>query len=128
MENLNIYIYDSTQIRAKRDMTEKIYSIPQNAKLSTLFNNMFCHRLDLDCGVRQFKYQKLFFYYGKNVCFLSPMVYFAILRNLLPKLFWPIVRKNCSSDREKLLKFEAEGRESLEQFKGQSNFGNRMLF
>ena len=41
---------------------------------------------------------------------------------LLPKLFWPNVRKKCSSDREKLLKFEAEGREfakilrSLEQF------------
>jgi hypothetical protein len=45
------------------------------------------------------------------------------------------VRKNCSSDREKVLKFEAEGREfakfakflrSLEQFiqtvKGQNNF------
>ena len=30
---------------------------------------------------------------------------------LLPKLFWPNVRKNCSSDRENLLKFEAEGRE-----------------
>ena len=33
---------------------------------------------------------------------------------LLPKLIWPSVRKNgtrknCSSDREKLLKFEAEG-------------------
>ena len=51
---------------------------------------------------------------------------------LLPKLFWPTVRKNCSSDREKLLKFEAVGREfaknlrSLEQFiqtvKGQNNF------
>ena len=51
---------------------------------------------------------------------------------LLPKLFSPTVRKNCSSDREKLLKFEAEGREfakilrSLEQFiqtvKGQNNF------
>ena len=51
---------------------------------------------------------------------------------LLPKLFWPTVRKNCSSDQEKLLKFEAEGREfanilrSLEQFiqtvKGQNNF------
>ena len=50
----------------------------------------------------------------------------------LPKLFWPTVTKNCSSDREKLLKFEAEGRElakilrSLEQFvqtvKGQNNF------
>ena len=51
---------------------------------------------------------------------------------LLPKLFWPTVRKNCSSDREKNLKFEAEGWEfskflrSLEQFiqtvKGQNNF------
>ena len=52
---------------------------------------------------------------------------------LLPKLFWPTVGKNCSSDREKLLKFEAEGREfakflrSLEQFI-QTSFGNRMLF
>ena len=41
---------------------------------------------------------------------------------LLPKLFWPTVRKNCSTDRENFLKFEAEGREfakilrSLEQF------------
>ena len=50
---------------------------------------------------------------------------------LLPKLFWPTVRKNCSIDREKLLKFEAESQEfaknlrSLEQFiqtvKGQNN-------
>ena len=28
---------------------------------------------------------------------------------LLPKLFWPTVRKNCSNDWEKLLKFRAEG-------------------
>ena len=51
---------------------------------------------------------------------------------LLPKFFWPTVRKNCFSDREKLLKFEAEGLEftkflrSQEQFsqtvKGQNNF------
>ena len=40
---------------------------------------------------------------------------------LLPKLFWPTVRKNCC-DREKLLKFKAEGQKitknlrSLEQF------------
>ena len=50
----------------------------------------------------------------------------------LPKLFWHDLRKNCSSDREKLMKFEAESREfskflrSLEQFiqtvKGQNNF------
>ena len=30
---------------------------------------------------------------------------------LLPKLFWPTVRKNRSSDGEKLLKFKAEGQE-----------------
>ena len=41
---------------------------------------------------------------------------------LLPKLFLPTVRKNCSCDREKRLKFEAEGLEfvkilrSLEQY------------
>ena len=49
---------------------------------------------------------------------------------LLPKLFWPTVRKIC--DREKLLKFETEGRDFakflrlLVQFiqtaKGQNNF------
>ena len=48
------------------------------------------------------------------------------------------MRKNCSSDREKLLKFEAEGREfakflrSLEQFiqtvKGQNNFWSQNAF
>ena len=57
---------------------------------------------------------------------------------MLPKLFWPSVEKNCSIDREKLLKFEAEGREfakflrSLEQFiqtvESQKNFGNRTIF
>ena len=57
---------------------------------------------------------------------------------LLPIMFWPTVRKKCSSDREKLLKFEAEGREfakflrSLKKFiqtvKGKKIFGNRMLF
>ena len=30
---------------------------------------------------------------------------------LLSKLFWPTVRKNCYGDREKRLKFDAEGRE-----------------
>ena len=48
------------------------------------------------------------------------------------------MRENCSRDPEKLLKFEAEGREfeiilrSQEQFiqtvKGQNKFGDRMLF
>ena len=57
---------------------------------------------------------------------------------LLPKLFWPTVRKNCSSDREKHLKFEAEGWEFskfwdhlnnlFKQWKVRTIFGNRMLF
>ena len=53
---------------------------------------------------------------------------------LLPKLFLPTVRKRCSIDWEKHLKFEVEGKflRSLEQFiqtvKGQNNLGNRMLF
>ena len=48
------------------------------------------------------------------------------------------MRKNCSSNREKRLKLEAEGREfaknfrSLDQFiqtvKGQNNFDKRMIF
>ena len=66
------------------------------------------------------------------VCAKAQNMEKAVNGILLPKLFWPTVRKNCSSDREKLLKFEAEGREfskilrSLEQFiqtvKGQNNF------
>ena len=51
-----------------------------------------------------------------NVQGVSKMVHI-----LLQKLFWPTVRRNYSSNWEKLLKFEAEGREfakilrSLEQ-------------
>ena len=41
---------------------------------------------------------------------------------LLPKLFWATVWKNCSSDREKLLKFEAEGRECAKLLRLQEQF------
>ena len=57
---------------------------------------------------------------------------------LLPKLFWPTVRENCSSDWEKLLKFKAGGWEfakilrSLEVFigteKGMNNFETECCF
>ena len=59
---------------------------------------------------------------------------FFSLKNgiLLPKLFCPTVRKKCSSDLEKHLRYEAEGREFsnflrlLDQFiqtvKGHNNF------
>ena len=68
---------------------------------------------------------------NRGSCFESNLVYRKMVF-CYQKLFWPTVRKTCSSDREKLLKFEAEGREfekklrSLEQFiqtvKGQNNF------
>ena len=38
---------------------------------------------------------------------------------LLPKLFWTTMRKNCSSDRERLLKFEAEVREFAKKMRSQ---------
>ena len=41
---------------------------------------------------------------------------------LLPKSFWPTVIKNCSSDQEIFLRFEAEGLFAV------NSFGNRMLF
>ena len=47
---------------------------------------------------------------------------------LLPKLFWHVVRKNCSSDREKHLNFKSFS-QSLEHFfltLCQNNFGNKI--
>ena len=41
---------------------------------------------------------------------------------LLPKLFWPTVRRKCSSDWEKLLKFEVEGREFAKKFRSLEQF------
>ena len=44
----------------------------------------------------------------KNVC----LVFISFNNSILfPELLWPTVRRKCSSDQEKLLKFEAEGRE-----------------
>ena len=69
---------------------------------------------------------------NKDLSFLGKVKYIShtylkgkrfdeVVHILLPKLFWSTVRKNCSSDRENLLKFKAEGREfekniSLELF------------
>ena len=61
---------------------------------------------------------------GENLCKATGFILTTSGKNgiLLPVLFWRTVRKNCSSGGEKLLKFEAEGREftkilkSLEQF------------
>ena len=50
--------------------------------------------------------------------------YFSMINGILfPKLFRPNMRNSCcSSDQEKLLKLEAEGREFIRIVKGQYNF------
>ena len=86
--------------------------------------------IDFDIEHGQFKGQ---FIFPIHICIKQGFTRTLVINGIfLPKLFWPTVRKNCSSDREKLLKFEAEGRDfsnilrSLEQFirtvKGQNNF------
>ena len=62
----------------------------------------------------------------------------CVLWYFVPKILPTYCKKKCSSDQEKLLKYETEGREfvnvlrSLEQFiwtvKSQNNFWERMLF
>ena len=73
-----------------------------------------------------------FNYWVGNCPPCPPTSYAPGIGTLLPKLLYPTVRKNCSSDQEIILKFEAEGLEfakflrSLEQFiqivEGQNNF------
>ena len=74
---------------------------------------------------------------GYSCYIIFPLV--SINGILLPKLFWPTVKKNCSSDWEKLLNFEEDGREfdiertwtiysNRQQCKVRTIFGNRMLF
>ena len=41
---------------------------------------------------------------------------------LLPQLFQAIMRKKCSSDREKVLKFKAEGQEFAKYFRSPEHF------
>ena len=56
--------------------------------------------------------------YEKNATYVNSMVFhkFRYHGILLPKLFSPTVRKKCSRDREKFLKFEAEGQEFAKIF------------
>ena len=58
---------------------------------------------------------------GKAIDYFVLIIEGKIIGILLPKLFWPTVRKKCSSDQEKLLKSEAEGREFANVFLDHSN-------
>ena len=115
------YIYWLWQTAAIARKSDKTQWYMANVLAKFNFDKRFCGKTDLICDAWQEKIFHIFIGFFKR-------------RNgiLLTKLFWPTERKNCSSDREKLSKFEAEGWEfakflrSLEQFiqtvKGQDSF------
>ena len=118
------WLLQAAAIARKSDKTQW-YMANVLAKFN--FDKRFCGKTDLICDAWQEKIFHIFIGFFKR-------------RNgiLLTKLFWHTVRKNCSSDREKLSKFEAENWElakiltSLAQFiqavNGQKNFCHSMLF
>ena len=70
------------------------------------------------CGKMDFK--RMYTQYSANWCLPSKQIVQNVVKRqkresrngiLLTKLFCPTVKKHCSTNREKLLKFEAEGRE-----------------
>ena len=80
----------------------------------------------------QKNYKKVHFTWGKNM--INTQLPFAtkikkVLHSgiLLPKLFWPIVRKNCSSDRENFSNSRPSA-SNFKQWKDRTIFGNRMVF
>ena len=76
------------------------------------------NHLSLACHIcAPFETEKLFTFVRLLLPLFAPISYAASAINgiLLPKLFWPTVRKKCSSDQENLLKFEAEGTEQFIQ-------------
>ena len=75
-----------------RELDEFWYGTCQNGTVCTSA---------VQCGIKG-----IYILFGKFSSVQAPRHCNGIL---LPKLFWPTVRKNCSSVREKLLKFEAEG-------------------
>ena len=109
------------------------YQVHKKIATPTKFYRIWCSMLKLQLPIYKSCIKT------KSCGILFQQFFWHNVRNgiLLPKLFWPTVRKHCSSDREKLLKFEAEGREfskflrSLEQCfltVGQNNFGNKIPY
>jgi hypothetical protein len=72
--------------------------MPEQTFETERFLNLFLEVLRFNT-LEQFKFKL-----KKEIGIQNPI---GSVRNgiLLPKLFWPTVRKNCSSDQKKLLKF-----------------------
>ena len=54
---------------------------------------------------------KCYFAYSNYYMQVQVIYFLLFLSLLISRFYWLTVRKNCSSDQEKLLKFKAEGRE-----------------
>ena len=85
----------------------------------TIYNIIKTCRSKLKSGYSFAKIVLTFHYL--NDLFLNDLNLFFQILNLfhgvlLPILFWPTVENNCSSDWEKLLKLDAEGREFAKNF------------
>ena len=150
----------ATQFEDKNSKTISKWFWPQYAWVQVvtcwkLLGSIYCtqrqHCFACRCQIEQTRLKQASCLFFTKKCTKMPMLYVFLVKYfgqerklingvLLPKLFWPTVRKNWSSDREKVLKFETEGREfenflrSLDLFvrtvqcKVRTIFGNRMFF
>ena len=143
MENMLVKLFSSCS-RPTQNVNSAIlslwsYEIGQTSPVQTVMKNHSETFIDLNRKL----YYLLWTFLSSFVGHVISYIFFNYQLNcsyingiLLPKLFWPTVKKNCSSDRELFLKFEAEGRELaiflLEQLirtvKGQNNSWFRLLF
>ena len=106
-----ITIYDSTQWAKipNRNVNNETKRPWQNVN-SLIFSYIFFLWAITIQYIHWLRISKLFVYFFARVNLPIVDIAAKIIKNgiLLPKLFWPTVRKKCSSDWEKLLKFEAD--------------------
>ena len=137
--SLSLWEFSCRVPSASRLIRSIYFRLNTTAAFSRVFKRTYQYEFDQwsywqNCpgSVYEARYQRLW----KGKTFLLQYILFGIL---FPKLFWPTVRKNCSGDWEKLLKFEAERQEfakilrSFKQFvqtawKARRIFSNRMFF
>ena len=81
--------------------------------------------IDFDIEHGQFKGQ---FIFPIHICIKQGFTRTLVINGIfLPKLFWPTVRKNCSSDWEKLAKILRSLEQFIQTVKGQNPFFNLFL-
>ena len=87
-----------------KDVGIPILSFPRNAFF--LFGSFVCFLWNLNLGIVQTIYLNS---QRPQISFLGRQCW----KRVFVKLLWPAVKKNCSSDRKYLLKFEAEWKNDI---------------